>query len=228
LGTASLANTKSSPTDVVTEADRASERLILEGLRRSRPQDGVLGEEGTQVLGTSGIRWVVDPLDGTVNYLYDHPSGWSVSIAAEDDAGTLIGVVFDPPRRETFTASRGEGAWCNGERVSVSGCMSMASALVGTGFSYVAKKRAEQARQLIEVLPRVRDIRRAGSAALDMAWVSAGRLDAFYEAWLAPWDWAASSLTVTEAGGLFTRNEDGLVIAASPALFEPLRHLLVG
>lgn len=226
LGTARLAGTKSSSTDAVTEADRASEALILEGLRQARPGDAVLAEEGGDVEGHTGLLWVVDPLDGTVNYLYGHPSGWSVSIAVEDEAGPLVGVVFDPPRNETFTAARGEGAARDGQPIAVSSPPNLSQALIGTGFSYDPERRRAQAEQLVDLVPRVRDIRRAGSAALDLAWTACGRLDGFYEATLGHWDWAAGSLIVTEAGGRFARRDDNLVVAASPAVFADLQALL--
>ena len=225
-GTATLAATKSSPTDAVTEVDRQVEQLILDGIAEARPDDAVLGEEGAAREGTTGIRWVVDPLDGTVNYLYGHPSGWSVSIAAEDSDGSLVGVVHDPARLETFVAGRDIGAFLNGESIRVSRCDDPASALVGTGFAYVAERREEQAQVLLHVLPRIRDIRRVGSAALELSWVACGRLDAFYEWGLGHWDWAAGSLIVTEAGGRFSHDDDGLVIAGPPVLAAQLRRLL--
>lgn len=225
-GTAHLAGTKSSPTDAVTEVDRASEQLILSRIRTARPDDSVLGEEGASIEGTTGLRWVVDPLDGTVNYLYEHPTGWSISLAVEDEAGPLAGVVYDPARDETFTAARGRGALCNGRPITVSACSAAKDALIGTGFSYQSSRREEQARLLVGVLPRIRDIRRAGSAALDLCWVACGRLDGFYEMMLGPWDYAAGSLIVREAGGRFGKEANGLVVAASPALFDELVRLV--
>lgn len=226
LGSARLASTKSSSTDAVTEADRAAEALILEGLLAVRPGDGVVAEEGGGRAGKSGLCWIVDPLDGTVNYLYGHPTGWAVSIAVEDEQGPLAGVVHDPARGETFTASRGEGAMCNGRPIAVSTPADLSQALIGTGFSYDPDRRRAQAEQLVDLVPRVRDIRRAGSAALDLAWTACGRLDGFYEAALGHWDWAAGSLIVTEAGGRFARPHDNLVVAASPAIFDDLQALL--
>jgi len=225
-GNVSLAGTKTSPTDAVTEVDRASEALLVKGIGSARPDDGILGEEGASVEGTSGIRWVVDPLDGTVNYLYGHPTGWAVSVAAEDEDGSVVGAVYDPPRNETFSAERGSGAFLNGLPIGVSTVTDLAGALVGTGFGYVAPRRAEQAAILQHVLPRIRDVRRAGSAALDLCWAACGRLDAFYELGLGPWDWAAASLVVTEAGGRFSRDDDEMVVAGPPALFDALRSLL--
>jgi myo-inositol-1(or 4)-monophosphatase len=220
--------TKSTRTDMVTEMDRASEALIVEGLRRRRPHDAVLGEEGTASPGVSGVRWVVDPLDGTTNYLYGFPA-YGVSIAAEVDGVPMVGVVHDPVHGETFSARRGGGAWLNGAPLVIdraSTAPDLATALVGTGFSYDAANRRRQADELAFVLPSVRDIRRAGAAALDLCWVAAGRLDGFFERGLQPWDLAAGAVVATEAGALVARQEDGTVVAAPPPLFEGLCALL--
>jgi fructose-1,6-bisphosphatase/inositol monophosphatase family enzyme len=217
--------TKSSGTDMVTEMDRASERLIVEGLLAARPDDGILGEEGSSRDGTSGVRWVIDPLDGTTNYLYGFPS-FGVSIGAEVEGRSVAGAVRDPVHGETFTAVLGGGSWCNGRRLTLTGPPTLATALVGTGFAYDAARRAEQADVLRRVVPEVRDIRRAGAAALDVCWVAAGRLDAFFERGLAPWDWSAASLIATEAGARAQRFDDGLHVAAPPHLFESLVSLL--
>jgi myo-inositol-1(or 4)-monophosphatase len=222
--------TKTSPTDMVTEMDRASEALVVEGLLRARPDDGVLGEEGSARPGTSGVRWVVDPLDGTTNYLYGFPA-WAVSVAAEADGEVVAAVVADPSHGEVFTATRGGGASCNGRPVVIEAGPALATALVGTGFSYESGRRARQAAVLAEVLPRVRDVRRAGAAALDLCWVAAGRLDAFYERGLQPWDLAAGALVATEAGARTGDLGGGppstaFALAAAPALFEPLCTLL--
>lgn len=217
--------TKSTRTDMVTEMDRASERLVVGALREARPHDAILGEEGTSSSGTSGVRWVVDPLDGTTNYLYGFPA-WAVSVAAEVDGRSVVGVVHDPVHGETFSAVRGQGAWCNGARLEVRGAPDLATALVGTGFSYDAVHRGEQAALLARVLPAVRDIRRAGAAALDLSWVALGRLDAFFERGLAPWDSAAGSLVASEAGAVVEQLADGTWVAAAPQLFEPLCALL--
>jgi myo-inositol-1(or 4)-monophosphatase len=168
---------------------------------------------------------VVDPLDGTTNYLYGLPA-WAVSVAAEVGGRSVVGVVHDAVHGETFSAVRGEGAWCNGVRLTVTGAPDLATALVGTGFSYDAAHRAEQAALLARVLPAVRDIRRAGAAALDLSWVALGRLDAFFEQGLAPWDSAAGSLVAAEAGAVVEQLADGTWVAAAPQLFEPLCALL--
>lgn len=218
-------DTKSTRTDMVTEMDRASERLVADGLRSARPDDAIMGEEGTADTGTSGVRWVVDPLDGTTNYLYGFPV-WAVSVAAEVAGAAAVGVVHVPVLGETFAAVRGEGAWCNGRPLRVEGAPDLATALVGTGFSYNAVGRGEQAGLLARVLPAVRDIRRAGAAAVDLCWVAAGRLDCFYERGLAPWDRAAGALVASEAGAVVDLLPDGTTVAAPPHLFEPLCALL--
>jgi myo-inositol-1(or 4)-monophosphatase len=221
-----IVETKSTGTDMVTEMDRASERLIVDAVLARRPDDGILGEEGADRTGTSGVRWVIDPLDGTTNYLYGFPS-WGIAIGAEIDGVAVAGVVHDPVHGETFSAARGAGAWCGGRRLEVGGPPTLATALVGTGFAYDAARRAEQAAVLLDVLPRVRDVRRAGAAAVDLCWVAAGRLDAFFERGLAPWDWAAASVIVEEAGArTLHRSEDGLHVAAPPQLFDDLVALV--
>ena len=222
--------TKTSATDMVTDMDRAAEELIVSGIRDERPDDAILGEEGGRQSGTSGVRWVIDPLDGTTNYLYGHPC-FAVSIAAELDGRPVVGVVADPSRREVFTATAGGGAACNGRPVSVSGASDLSRALVATGFSYVAERRAAQAAALGTVLPRVRDIRRNGAAALDLCWVACGRLDGYYEAGLQPWDVAAGLLVATEAGAVTSgigggRASAESVVAATPGLAAGLLELL--
>jgi myo-inositol-1(or 4)-monophosphatase len=192
---------KSSPTDLVSEADLASERAIRAVIAARRPDDGVLGEEGTGDLeGRSGLRWVVDPLDGTVNYLFGHPQ-WCVSVAVEDDEGGVAGVVLDPLRGECFAAARGEGATLNGERLRAPrDVTALGEALVATGFGYDAAVRERQAAIVAALLPSVRDIRRAGSAALDLAWTAAGRHDAYFEFGVQHWDYAAGVLVCREVG----------------------------
>jgi myo-inositol-1(or 4)-monophosphatase len=190
---------KSSPTDLVSEADHAAERLIRERLAAARPQDGILGEEGSDEPGTSGVRWVVDPLDGTINFLFGIPA-WAVSIACEDADGTLGGVVYDPMRDELWSAVRDGPPLLNGSEVSASSRADLATAMVGTGFGYDAEVRRYQAEVIARLLPEVRDIRRFGSAALDLAWTAAGRLDAFFERGLNHWDRAAGELLCVRAG----------------------------
>jgi myo-inositol-1(or 4)-monophosphatase len=226
-----VVDTKSSRTDMVTEVDRASEALIVAGLRAARPHDAIVGEEGTADTGTSGVRWLVDPIDGTTNYLYGYPA-YAVSIAAEVAGQVEVGVVADASNGEVFTAVRGFGAQRDGVALQVVDHEELATALVGTGFSYLADRRARQAQVLTSVLPVVRDVRRAGSAALDLCWVAAGRLDAFYEKGLGPWDLAAGALIATEAGARAGDLDGGapstqFVLAAAPSLFEPLRAALI-
>ncbi|MFE7762135.1 inositol monophosphatase family protein [Streptomyces sp. NPDC057438] len=225
-----VAATKSSAVDVVTEMDIASEKLITGLLAERRPHDGVLGEEGASVEGTSGVQWVIDPIDGTVNYLYGLPS-WAVSIAARVDGETVVGVVHAPERGETFRAVLGEGAYLNDRPARVRPAPELGLALVGTGFGYRAERRARQADVLRELIPYVRDIRRGGSAAIDLCDVAAGRLDAYYERGLNPWDYAAGDLIAREAGALTGGRpceplSPELTVAAPPGLFEALQTRL--
>jgi myo-inositol-1(or 4)-monophosphatase len=235
-------DTKSSPTDVVTEMDRRSEALITEWIRAIRPGDTVLGEEGGQTLGghdepgRARVRWVVDPLDGTVNYLYGLPD-WAVSIAAEVDGTILAGVVEVPRFGETFTALAGHGAWLHRDGHAIplrcNSGVALGHALVGTGFGYDSARRRVQGEVVAALLPHVRDIRRAGSAAVDLCSVAAGRMDAFYERGLNYWDYAAGGLIAREAGaqvgGLSGRPEStSMTIAAGPDLFRHLDAFLTG
>jgi myo-inositol-1(or 4)-monophosphatase len=219
---------KSSATDPVSDADRQAERVIRELLSSERPDDGLVGEEGSLIEGEHGRRWIVDPLDGTVNFLYGLRA-WGVSIALEDSDGLAVGVVFNPVSGECFAAERGEGATLDGRPIHVTECRSLDRAMVSTGFSYEADRRAKQAAVLVELLPRIRDLRRAGAAALDLAYVAAGRVDAFYERGLQRWDEAAGLLLVHEAGGV-TADLDGephgVVAAATPELLAALRPLV--
>ena len=221
---------KSSPTDVVSEADFAAERAIRELLAARRPGDAILGEEGGETQAGEGLRWIVDPLDGTVNFLFGVPQ-WCVSVAVCDDDGGLAGAVFDPLRDEIFCGERGGPATLNGSAVAGSTKADLASSLVGTGFAYEAAVRTQQAAVLARVLPVVRDVRRMGTAALDLAWTAAGRYDAFYERGVQAWDIAAGSL-LCECSGLVVRplDADGAapagVIAAPPLIIDEL-HALV-
>lgn len=236
-GRPEVADTKSSPTDVVTEMDRKAEALITERIRRSRPGDVVLGEEGGQTgEAQSGVRWVVDPLDGTVNYLYGLPD-WAVSIAAEVDGVIVAGVVEVPVLGETFTAVTGGGAWLSrgggAARLRCNTGVPLDHALIATGFGYDAGRRKVQGEVVGALLPRVRDIRRRGSAAVDLCTVAAGRVDACYERGLNYWDYAAGGLIAREAGavvgGLSGRPESpSMVVAASPDLYPRLAEFLTG
>jgi len=188
--------TKSTPTDLVSAADLEAERAIRAVLARRRPDDGILGEEeGGDVEGTSGLRWVVDPLDGTVNYLFGLPQ-WCVSVACEGRAGAIL----DPVRGELFEVDAGRSATLDGEPVAASSRTDLGTALVATGFAYDAGVRERQAEVVARVIPRVADIRRMGSAALDLAWTAAGRFDAFYERGVSAWDVAAGTMLCATAG----------------------------
>jgi len=217
-------DTKSSPTDVVTAMDRASERLVVGRLRAARPGDGILGEEGTDDAGTSGVRWVVDPLDGTVNYLYGLPH-WAVSVGVEVDGVVVAGVVHAPVLSWTFTATRGGGArWHRAGRpaqvLTGSAVMTLGQTLLATGFAYVAERRARQGAWVGQLLPEVRDIRRQGSGALDLCMAAAGLVDAYVEQGLSPWDVAAGGLVASEAGlsvsGLRGRPAGWDLVVAAP------------
>ncbi len=222
--------TKTSATDVVLDADRAAEAEIVRVLRAAYPDDAIVGEEGTATAGSSARRWYVDPLDGTVNYLYGVPH-FAVAIACEDADGLLAAVVLDPSRDELFTAARGAGAWLGPERCAVSQERSLGGALVATGFAYGAETRAQQARILDGILPAVRDIRRFGSAQLDLAYVAAGRYDAYFESVDKPWDWKAGALLVREAGGRVSelpqaRPADPHIVASGAPLHDALVRLV--
>jgi myo-inositol-1(or 4)-monophosphatase len=241
-GRPEVVETKSSPTDVVTDADRAAEELIRERIGAARPGDGILGEEGGET-GVSGagadgqqrVRWIVDPLDGTVNYLYGRPD-WAVSIAAEIDGTVVAGAVLVPCRGELFSAAAGSGAWLTVEgrpevRLACNTDVPLAAALVATGFGYAAGRRLAQAEVLRTVLPRVRDIRRGGSCAVDLCSVASGTADAFYERGVNLWDIAAGALIAAEAGALVTGLHGqppgpSMTLAAAPGLLRDLHDLL--
>jgi myo-inositol-1(or 4)-monophosphatase len=198
--------------------------VIREALEAERPDDGLVAEEGSHAESRSGRRWIVDPLDGTVNFLYGIPM-WAVSVALEDEHGLLAAVVHDPCRGESFRAARGAGAWSGDRPLRVRRRDELRAALVATGFSYDSDRRAAQAEMVAALLPRVRDIRRAGAAALDLAWVAAGRLDGFVEHGLKEWDSAAGTLLVREAGGFvepLAGDPPALAAAGTPELLAAL------
>jgi myo-inositol-1(or 4)-monophosphatase len=231
-GPAEGVTTKSTPTDVVSDADRDSQELIVSLLHRERPGDGIISEEGAAGDSETGLTWVIDPLDGTVDFLYGIPQ-WCVSVAVADQTGRLAGVIYDPPRAELFAAMRGKGAYRNDEPITVSPQQDLSQALIATGFSYDSRIRRAQAEVVLRLLPEVRDIRRAGSAALDLAWCACGRVDAFFEADMHVWDRAAGELLITEAGGvispLLPPLGDGRgVVAANQGLHDALRTLVLG
>lgn len=227
--------TKSSPTDVVTAMDRAGERLVADRLRVARPDDAVLGEERGELSGRSRVRWVLDPIDGTVNYLYGLPA-YAVSLAAEVAGEAVAAAVFNPATGELWTARAGGGAWLGrpgaGRRLPGPAERPLGQALVGTGFSYSAARRASQAAVVAALLPQIRDIRRFGAASLDLCAVAAGRLDAYFERGLQPWDHAAGALVATEAGARVgglrgAAAGERLVLAAAPGLFDRLHDQLL-
>ncbi|MEX1218213.1 MAG: inositol monophosphatase family protein [Acidimicrobiales bacterium] len=226
-----LIDTKTTGTDMVTEMDRASEALILGRLAAARPDDAILGEEGTDRPGTTGVRWIVDPIDGTTNYLYGH-AGFAVSIAAEINGQVSVGVVHDPLHGEVFTAIRGKGAFRNGTPIHASNESDLSHALVATGFSYEPDRRRRQVAVLGSLIGSIRDIRRMGAASVDLCSVACGRVDAYYERGLQPWDHAAGALIAIEAGAIVENLVGGppefeFCLAATPALFAPLRELLL-
>jgi len=224
--------TKSTPTDLVSDADLAAERAIRSVLAERRPGDSILAEEGGESDGGE-VRWVVDPLDGTINYLFGIPA-FAVSIACEDGAGALAGVVLDPSRDECFEGTRSGEPTLNGEPLRApSRAERLDVAMVATGFGYDAEVRARQADVLIRVLPRVRDIRRVGAAALDLCWCACGRYDAYYERGLNHWDVAAGGLIASRAGLAVrdltaTREEPAGTVVAPVALIDELMALIVG
>ena len=226
-----VAATKSSAVDVVTESDRSAERLIRKTLLGARPDDAVLGEEGDDESGTSGVRWIVDPIDGTVNFLYGIPQ-YAVSIAAELDGVVVAGVVRNAATGEEWTAIRGRGSWREGRRLVASGQTQLGQALVATGFGYDAARRAHQAAVLAQVLPLVRDVRRFGAASVDLCFAAEGRVDAYFEKGLNAWDHAAGGLVAAEAGLTVSGLRGAppgpaMVLAAPPALHADLHDLLV-
>jgi myo-inositol-1(or 4)-monophosphatase len=227
---AMTAATKSSRTDVVTRHDRAAEALIVDGLRRARPDDAIVGEEGANQAGTSGVAWLIDPIDGTTNFLYGLPM-WSTSVGAIDADGPAAGAVYIPATNDLFAAARGQGATRNGVPIAASGELELSLALVATGFGYTPERRRAQAARLADIAPVIRDIRRSGSAAIDLCYTAAGLVDAFFEENLNAWDIAAGELIAREAGcrsgdfrgGPLTPAE---VLVATPAIFDDLAALL--
>ena len=247
-GAVEVSNTKTTATDLVTEVDRWSEERIVGHILATRPDDSILGEEGTGVHGTSGVRWLVDPIDGTTDFVYGHP-GFSVSIGVEVDGSPVAGVVVDPLLDDEFGAAIGHGTTRNGRPVRVNRVDDLSSALVATGFGYDPGRRRRQAESLVSIIGHIRDIRRCGGAATDLASVACGRVDAYFERGLNPWDCAAGTVLVTEAGGAVTFfrttrpapgppvavtweeasidwSDDIVVVAAPPDLIEPLGDLL--
>ncbi len=221
------ADTKSTPTDMVTAVDKASEARIVATIQQRRPADGVMAEEGTGIVGTSGLEWVIDPIDGTTNFVYGYPA-YAVSVAVVDKAtnDSIAGAVVDVGRGEMFSAARGGGAFRDEQPLALAdGPLNISRALIGTGFSYSSAVRAEQAKLLVHLLPIVRDIRRGGSAALDLCWAAAGRVDAYFERGTAPWDRAAGLLVAHEVG-LRGEFADDLVWVAHPRIADDFFELI--
>jgi myo-inositol-1(or 4)-monophosphatase len=222
-GQVAVAETKSSATDVVTEADQAAEELIYTRIQKARPGDGFLGEEGASAESTTGVTWVVDPIDGTVNFLYGLPQ-YAVSIAASRDGEVVAGAVVNVASGEVFTATKGGGAFLDGRPLATRAVVPIAQRLVATGFSYVPEVRSLQGEAVARLLGSVRDVRRMGSAALDLCALAAGRFDAYVEEGLNPWDLAAGGLVATEAGArIETRTGVGgstCVVAAPTGGFD--------
>lgn len=223
-------STKSTDTDVVTAADRAVERQVVAALRAARPDDTILGEEYGGTAGSSAVRWILDPIDGTVNYLYGLE--YAVSLAAEVDGVVVAGVVHNAAARREWTAVRGGGAYRDGERVTCSGETRLGQALLATGFGYDPERRAHQGRVLAGLVEHVRDVRRLGCASIDLCMAAQGSIDVYYEKGLSPWDHAAGGLVATEAGMLVTGLEGRppgaeILIAAPPALHGELHDRLL-
>lgn len=229
-----VAGTKSTDTDMVTQFDHASEAHIVSRIREARPHDAIVGEEGSATVGTSGIGWLIDPIDGTTNFMFDLP-GWAVSIAAVDHQGTVAGAVHVPSAGELFTAVRGEGAFLTTDRgtrrLRCSERTELATSLVATGFAYAPERRLRQAARVARMIGGIRDIRRFGAASVDLCHVAAGRVDAYFEEGLGPWDMAAGELIAREAGcrtgdfhGGPARPEE--VLVAAPGVFRELAELI--
>ena len=215
---------KSTAIDIVTQMDKKAEIFIVQSILAARPDDGMIGEEGADIESKSGITWVIDPLDGTVNYFYGLP-GWAISIAAKDESGTLVGVVHSPTVNSTWHASKGGGAFLNDVKIACNDPVELNRALLSSGFAYDVKDRIEQLKIVNILLPQIRDLRRIGSAAADICHVATGLVDGYFETGLHEWDLAAAELIAREAGAVVsTRAWHGLklTVAAGPHLFEEL------
>ncbi len=219
---------KSTAIDIATQMDKKAETFIVESLLAARPDDGIIGEEGASVESKSGITWVIDPLDGTVNYFYGLP-GWNVSIAAKNKDGVIVGVVTAPTINSTWWATRGGGAFYNGHAIKCTDPVELDRALIATGFQYDVAHRVSQLEDFSKLVPIVRDIRRNGAAAVDLCHVAMGAIDAYYEAGLKEWDWSAGGLVATEAGATFKQygqSPMAISMAAGPHLHAQLEALL--
>ena len=230
VGQVAVHHTKSSHTDPVTEFDEAAEELLVAAIRHARPNDTIIGEEGADHVGTSGLEWHLDPIDGTANFVYDLPA-WCTSVAVIDRDGPIAGAVSAPVAGELFSAELGGGSTLNGDPIHCSAANDISAALVGTGFSYLAHRRVAQAKRVARLLPEVRDIRRFGSAALDLCMVACGRLDAYYEEHLNSWDLAAGVLIASESGAITSNFSGGsatpeATIASAPGVHADLVALI--
>jgi len=221
-------STKSSDVDIVTQMDKASESLIVSSILAERPNDGIIGEEGADRTSTSGITWVIDPLDGTVNYFYGIP-GWNVSIAAKDKDGVVAGVVVSPTLNSIWWATRDGGAFHNGKKLQCNDPVELNRTMLATGFAYEPEKRALQLDFINKLLPQMRDIRRNGAAAVDLCFVGAGNVDAYFESGLHEWDIAAGGLIAREAGAIMSQHVVGgqnFTLVAGPHLHQILKNTL--
>lgn len=222
---------KSGVLDFATQMDHESEKLIVSEILAARPDDSIIGEEGANRKGSSGYTWVIDPIDGTVNYLYGIP-GWCVSIAIKDEGGYLVGVVHVPSFAMTWSARRGGGATCNGKPLRCNEPVELNRALIATGFAYDIERRKPQAKFIAELLPQIRDVRRMGACAVDICMVASGSVDAHFEAGVNEWDYAAAGLIASEAGAKFSYlkgiwdGEKYFVLTAGPSLFASLAKAL--
>ena len=219
---------KSTAIDIATQMDTKAEKFIVQSLLAARPDDGIIGEEGSSVASKSGITWVIDPLDGTVNYFYGLP-GWNVSIAAKDSEGVIVGVVTAPTINSTWWATRGGGAFYNGKAIKCNDPVEVDRALLATGFQYDVADRVSQLEDFAKLVPVVRDMRRNGAAAVDLCHVAMGALDGYYEAGLKEWDWSAGGLVATEAGATFKKYGEGpmqISMVAGPYLHAQLEEIL--
>ena len=221
---------KSSVVDFATQMDQQSEELIVKQILAVRADDGIIAEEGAAKPSKSGITWVIDPLDGTVNYLYGLP-GWNVSIAAKDKDGVLVGVVYAPSINGFWSAIRGEGAKYNGNKIKCNDPVTLDKSLLATGFSYDLNLRVSQGDTMAKLLPKIRDLRRNGAAAVDLCYVAMGAIDGYFEGSLKEWDYAAGGLIATEAGAVISGRggkaaDSDLVVCAGPALHAQLLPLI--
>ena len=219
---------KTTAIDIATQMDHASEKLIVEAILSARPNDGIIGEEGADREGTSGLTWVIDPIDGTVNYFYGLP-GWNISIGVKDLQGVLVGVVHSPTFNSTWHAVRGGGAFLNNEKIECNNPVELDKALIATGFAYEVKDRENQMEIIDQLIPKIRDIRRMGAAATDLCCVASGMVDGYIETGLKEWDLAAGSLIAREAGAVVSvqiwRGME-LTITAGPELFEQISRAI--